>query len=166
LLFANPLETEVPKPGDPGVIHFGPGMHRAGVVTVGDGHRDGFRTSIFLTGIRDFNYAGYVADTGEILSCQMYLPIPSHGSTTADFFNSLTHHIEDMILTGRAPYPVERTLLTSGIMIGGVESLHRQQEIVLTPEMGVEYCGPKEFLFWQAQPEEIEPMNLNTTHGD
>ena len=113
-------------------------------------HRDGFRTSIFLTGIRDFNYAGYLADTGEILSCQMYLPMPGHGSTTADFFNPLTRHIEDMILTGRAPYPVERTLLTSGMVIGGVESLHRKQEIVPTPEMAVEYCGPKESLFWRA----------------
>ena len=113
-------------------------------------HRDGFRTSIFLTGIRDFNYAGYFADTGEILSCQMYLPMPGHGSTTADFFNPLTRHIEDMILTGRAPYPVERTLLTSGMVIGGVESLHRDQEIVPTPEMRVEYCGPKESLFWRA----------------
>ena len=37
LLFANPLETDVPKPGDPGVIHFGPGVHRAGAIKVEDG---------------------------------------------------------------------------------------------------------------------------------
>jgi hypothetical protein len=113
-------------------------------------HRDGFHTSIFLTDIRDFNYAGYLADTGEIVSCQMYLPMPGHGSTTADFFNPLTRHIEDMILTGQAPYPVERTLLTSGMVIGGVESLHRGQEVVATPEMGVEYRGPRKSLFWGA----------------
>lgn len=28
LLFANPLETDRPKPGDPGVVYFGPGLHR------------------------------------------------------------------------------------------------------------------------------------------
>ena len=28
LLFANPLETDVPKPGDKGVIYFGPGVHK------------------------------------------------------------------------------------------------------------------------------------------
>jgi hypothetical protein len=28
LLFANPLEKEVPKPGDKGVVYFGPGMHK------------------------------------------------------------------------------------------------------------------------------------------
>ncbi|MFH1566743.1 MAG: twin-arginine translocation signal domain-containing protein [Gemmatimonadota bacterium] len=112
-------------------------------------HRDGFRTSIFLTGIRDFNYAGYLSDKGEILSCQMYLPMPTHGSTTADFFSPLVRHIEDMILTGRAPYPVERTLLTSGMVIGGVESLYRGQEVVPTPEMAVAYKVPKESMFWR-----------------
>lgn len=113
-------------------------------------HADGFRTSIFLTGIRDFNYAGYLSDTGEIVSCQMYLPMPGHGSTTADFFNPLVRHIENMILNGRAPYPVERTLLTSGMVIGGVESLDRGQVKVLTPEMKVRYQAPRESLFWKA----------------
>ena len=42
-------------------------------------HLDGFRTTMFLVGIRDFNYAGLRADTGEIVSCQMYLPMPTHG---------------------------------------------------------------------------------------
>lgn len=112
-------------------------------------HRDGFRTSIFLTAIRDFNYAGYLADRDEIISCQMYLPMPGHGSTTADFFNPLTRHIEELILTGQAPYPVERTLLTSGMVIAGVESLHRGQTVVETPEMAVRYRAPRESLFWR-----------------
>jgi hypothetical protein len=59
-------------------------------------------------------------------------------------------HIEDMVLTGKAPYPVERTLLTSGMVIGGVESLHRGQSVVETPEMAVAYQAPRESLFWQA----------------
>lgn len=28
LLFANPLETDAPKPGDPNVVYFGPGVHK------------------------------------------------------------------------------------------------------------------------------------------
>jgi len=28
LLFANPLETDIPKPGDEGVVYFGPGVHK------------------------------------------------------------------------------------------------------------------------------------------
>ncbi len=112
-------------------------------------HRDGFRTSMFLTRIQDFNYAGYLADSDEIISCQMYLPMPTHGSTTADFFNPLTRHIEDLVLRERASYPVERTLLTSGMVIGGVESLHRGQVLVPTPEMEVPYQGPRESQFWR-----------------
>ncbi|MCU0879505.1 MAG: hypothetical protein MUF06_17135 [Pirellulaceae bacterium] len=111
-------------------------------------HRDGFRTTILLSGIRDFNYAGYRRDTGEIVSCQMYLPMPGHGSTTADFFNPLTRHIEETILKRQAPYPVERTLLTSGMVIGGVKSLHAGEMPVETPEMQVAYKASPNSAFW------------------
>ncbi len=111
-------------------------------------HLDGFRTTMFLTGIRDFNYAGLRADTGEVVSCQMYLPMPTHGSTTADFFHPLVRHIEDMVLTGKVPYPIERTLLTSGMTLAGVESLHRGQVKVATPEMDVRYSVGPRSTFW------------------
>ena len=111
-------------------------------------HLDGFRTTMFLTGIRDFNYAGLRADTGEIVSCQMYLPMPTHGSTTADFFHPLVRHIEETVLTGEVPYPIERTLLTSGMTLAGVESLHKGQVKIETPQMAVKYsCGPQS-TFW------------------
>jgi hypothetical protein len=112
-------------------------------------HRDGFRTTMFLAPapVRDFNYAGLRRDTNEVISCQMYLPMPGQSATTADFFNPLVRHIETMFLENRAPYPVERTLLTSGMVIGGVESLHRGETLVPTPEMEVRYQGPRESLF-------------------
>jgi hypothetical protein len=113
-------------------------------------HRDGFRTAVFMTGIQDFNYAGYRGDTQEIVSCQMYLPMPGHGSTTADFFNPLTRHIETTILDKRAPYPVERTLLTSGMVIGGVESLYRGEVPYATPDMEVRYVGSSDSQFWRS----------------
>ncbi|MCA9064923.1 MAG: hypothetical protein KDA96_17745, partial [Planctomycetaceae bacterium] len=97
----------------------------------------------------DFNYAGYRRDTDEIVSCQMYLPMPNHGSTTADFFNPLTRHIEETILTGKAPYPIERTLLTSGVVIAGVNSLHAGQTRQQTPHLNVAYTAPRESTFWR-----------------
>jgi hypothetical protein len=112
-------------------------------------HRDGFRTTCLLSPIRDFNYAGYLADKQEIVSCQMYLPMPGHGSSTADFFNPLTRHIEEMVLTGKSPYPVERTLLTSGMVIAGVESLQRGGATIETPQMEVKYAGPEGSTFWE-----------------
>ncbi len=112
-------------------------------------HRDGFRTTLFLLAIQDFNYAGLRADTDEIISCQMYLPMPGHGSTTADFFNPLVHHIETMVIENRVPYPVERTLLTSGMTLAAMESLHRGQVPVPTPEMAVKYDAPAASAFWR-----------------
>jgi hypothetical protein len=112
-------------------------------------HRDGFRTTLFMLKIRDFNYAGLNSDTGAITSCQMFLPMPGSSATTADFFNPLVHHIERMVIERRAPYPVERTLLTSGMVIAGVESLHRDGALIETPEMEVRYSVPNESYFWR-----------------
>ncbi len=110
-------------------------------------HVDGFRTAIFLTGIRDFNYAG-LTQAGEILGCQMMLPMPGRNATTADFFNPLTRHVEHMILTGKTAYPIERSLLTSGMVIGGVESLHAGQTRFETSDMQIAYRAPPQSMFW------------------
>ena len=112
-------------------------------------HRDGFHTAIFLTGIQDFNYAGMRADTGEIVSCQMMLPMPGHGASTADFFNPLSRHVEDMVLTRETTYPIDRTLLTSGMVIGGVDSIAAGNTRVETPQMEVRYQGPRESMYWR-----------------
>ena len=112
-------------------------------------HRDGFRTTMFLLAIQDFNYAGLRADTGEVIACQMHLPMPGSGATTADFFNPLVRYIEDMVIENRVPYPVQRTLLTSGMTLAAVESLHRGQIPVATPEMAVRYEVGAASTFWR-----------------
>ncbi len=48
-----------------------------------------------------------------------------------------------MVLENRAPYPVERTLLTSGMTLGGVDSIHHGYSLVKTPEMEVVYQPPR-----------------------
>ncbi|MBI2949249.1 MAG: hypothetical protein HYY23_16530 [Verrucomicrobia bacterium] len=115
-------------------------------------HLDGFKTTMFLlTGyVLDFTYAGLARKTREIISCQMHLPMPPRQTTLADFFNPLVHHIEEMVLTGTVPYPVERTLLTSGMTLGGVESLHRGQVLLPTPELSVRYQALPNSAFWRA----------------
>jgi hypothetical protein len=113
-------------------------------------HLDGFQTSLFMLNgvVSDFNYAGLTRG-GEILSCQMYLPMPPTPSTLADFFNPLVNHIEQMILDNSAPYPVERTLLTSGMTLSAAESLYRGQTLLLTPELNVAYQPPAHSCFWR-----------------
>jgi len=114
-------------------------------------HHDGLRTTMIMANslVRDFTYAG-LAQNGEVTSCQMHLPMPNHISTTADFFNPLMHHIEQTVLTGRVPYPIERTLLTSGMTLFGVESLHRGQVLLPTPELTIPYTVGKTSTFWRA----------------
>lgn len=112
-------------------------------------HNDGLRTTMFMTAIHDFNYAGLRADNDEIVSCQMYLPMPTHSATTADFFNPLVRHIETLVLENCAPYPVERTLLTSGMTLAAVDSIHQGYTKIETPQMDVSYKVPEASLFWR-----------------
>jgi hypothetical protein len=104
---------------------------------------------MFLVSIQDFNVACLRSDTDEIISCQMFLPMPGRNATTADFFHPLVRHIEDLVLTGKAAYPVERTLLTSGMVIAAVDSVHRGMVPVETPEMKVKYEVGPESTFWR-----------------
>jgi hypothetical protein len=112
-------------------------------------HRDGLRTTLFMFRVQDFTYAGLNGETDEIISCQMFLPMPGQSATTADFFNPLVRYIEQSVIENRAPYPIERTLLTSGMTLAAVESLHRGGALIETPEMEVRYSVGKESLFWR-----------------
>ncbi len=56
-------------------------------------------------------------------------------------FDGLVSQIEEMIVTGKAPYPVERTLLTTGILSFLFES-RRQKRAIETPELNVTYRPP------------------------
>jgi hypothetical protein len=115
-------------------------------------HAGGFRTAMLLLNglVQDFTYAGLLR-SGEMISCQMHLPMPGHISTTADFFNPLMHNIERMVVEGRAPYPVERTLLTSGMTLFAVDSLHGDGARIETPGMReVAYRVPAESTYWRS----------------
>ena len=113
-------------------------------------HRDGLKTTMLLLNgfLNDFNFAARLGD-GSIESTQMYLPMPPAYTTLASFFSPLVFSLERMFETGRASYPVERTLLTTGQVCFGVESLHRGQARLETPELAVSYRAPEESFFWR-----------------
>ena len=55
-----------------------------------------------------------------------------------NFFNPMCHHIENLIVDGRVPYPIERTLLTTGLSIAGVQSLWQEKKLD-TPHLDITY---------------------------
>jgi hypothetical protein len=115
-------------------------------------HSDGLKCTVLLMNglVRDFNFAAFVAGSREPWSTQMYLPMPDGRTTLANFFSPLVNHMESMFLTGRAPYPVERTLLTTGLTAAGVESLYRGQAKFETPHLALKYQSTRESMYWRS----------------
>jgi hypothetical protein len=62
-------------------------------------------------------------------------------------FSMLVHGIVQMFQTGRAPYPVERTLLTTGTLSALMESAYRGHERIETPELRVVYTAPAQSFY-------------------
>jgi len=114
-------------------------------------HADGLKCTMLLMNglVRDFNFAAYVNGAREPWSTQMYLPMPDGRTTLANFFSPLVNNMEKMFLTGQATYPVERTLLTTGLTAAGVESLYQKQTRIETPHLGIRYHPSKESTFWR-----------------
>ena len=75
----------------------------------------------------------------EPLSTLFYLPPTPNVVYSA----ALMSKAEEMFLTGKAPYPIERTLLTSGLVAAGMQSLASEQRRLETPHLAVQYkVGP------------------------
>jgi hypothetical protein len=113
-------------------------------------HADGLKCTMLLMAglVRDFTFAAYVNGSRDPWSTQMYLPMPDGRTTLANFFSPLVNATEEMFLTGRAPYPVERTLLTTGLTAAGIESLYRGQARYETPHLAIRYT-PAESTYWR-----------------
>lgn len=114
-------------------------------------HRDGLKSTMLLMNglVQDFNFAAYVGADGEVFSTQTYLPMPPARTTQANFFSPLVNHTEQLFLTGKEPYPPERTLLTTGLVAAGVDSLFQDQARVETPHLAIMYQVGAQSTFWR-----------------
>jgi hypothetical protein len=114
-------------------------------------HADGLKCTLLLMNglVQDFNFAAHVEDRKEPFSTQMYLPMPPDRTTLANFFSPLVNNVEKMFLTGKPSYPVERTLLTTGLTAAGVESLYRNQARYETPHLSIRYQPTRESTYWR-----------------
>jgi hypothetical protein len=93
--------------------------------------------------VTDFTFAGQVRGQKDPLSTLFYLPPVPNVTYSA----SLMAQAEEMFLTGKPPYPIERTLLTTGLVAAGMESLGKGQKRLETPHLKVAYVAPRESRF-------------------
>ena len=115
-------------------------------------HEDGLRSTVILMNglVTDFNFAAFIGPDRALLSTQMYLPMPPARTTLASFFSPQVHHVERMFLTGKPSYPVERSLLTTGLVIAAVESLNQEQGRVATSHLRLAYQPGEASTFWSS----------------
>jgi hypothetical protein len=106
---------------------------------------------ILMSGlVRDFNFAATLERANAPFSTQMYLPMPDGRTTLANFFSPLVNCMEQMFLTGKPPYPIERTLLTTGLTAAGVDSLYEGQKRLETPHLAIRYQSSPNSTFWRS----------------
>jgi len=100
-------------------------------------YRNGFRASVLmLYGLTDeFLFAGKVAGRAEPVSMLFWL----QDGKPFGHFARLCQALETMFLTGKPAYPVERTLLTTGILDAAMRSRFEKGRKIETPQLDVRY---------------------------
>jgi hypothetical protein len=115
-------------------------------------HNDGLKCTMMLMNglVRDFTFAATIEGSAKPFSTQMYLPMPDGRTTLASFFSPLVHNAEEMFLTGKAVYPIERTLMTSGLLIAGTDSLRGGRRIDTDYLSDIHYQPSADSTFWRS----------------
>lgn len=99
-------------------------------------YADGLRSTLLMLNgaVRDFTFAARVKGLG-IQSTQFFLsPTPN-----VTYSACLVSKIEELFETGRAPYPVERTLIVSGMLESCLTSRIQDHKRLQTPHLNVRY---------------------------
>jgi len=111
-------------------------------------YRDGLRATLLMINgaVQDFTFACRLRGD-EIFSTQFLLPVlPNVAYSTC-----LMNKVEEMIATGVAPYPVERTQMASSILDWCLESKNRGNIRLDTPALDIRYRAPKRSQFGGAE---------------
>jgi hypothetical protein len=102
----------------------------------------GLRAALLMLdgAVNDFTFAARLKAPDRRVSTQfLRLPAPSAAHAA-----HLAAEIEEMFETGRAPIPVERSLLVSGILESCLQSRASGGKRLETPHLNVRYRAPKE----------------------
>lgn len=109
-------------------------------------YADGLKATMLLMNglVDDFTFAARIKGEPEPLSTLFHLP----PNPNVVYSAALMSQAERLFLTGKAPYPVERTLLTSGLVAAGLQSLADGRRLE-TPHLAVRYEASRESTFWR-----------------
>jgi len=107
-------------------------------------YADGLKATMFLLNglVQDFTFAARMKGEREHISTLFHLPPTPNVTYSA----GLMSKAEEMFATGKAPYPIERTLLTTGMVAAGLKSLAEGKRLE-TPHLAVKYDAPAELQF-------------------
>jgi len=110
-------------------------------------YADGLKgTMLLMNGlVNDFTFAAKLKGQGDPLSTLFYLP----PNPNVVYSAALMSKAEQTFLTGKPAYPVERTLLTGGLVEAGMQSLAQQSKTLETPHLDVKYQVAEASTFWQ-----------------
>jgi hypothetical protein len=110
-------------------------------------YTDGLKATMLLMNglVGDFTFAARLKRQAEPLSTLFYLP----PNPNVVYSAALMSKAEEMFRTGKPPYPIERTLLTTGLVAAGVKSLADGQKRLETPHLAIRYDAPRESMFWR-----------------
>jgi hypothetical protein len=110
-------------------------------------YADGLKgTMLLMNGlVQDFTFAARIRGEAEPISTLFSLP----PNPNVVYSAALMEKAEQMFLTGKAVYPVERTLLTSGLVAAGLRSLAEGRRVE-TPHLALRYQVPRQSLFWRS----------------
>jgi hypothetical protein len=89
--------------------------------------------------VEDFNFAAEIEGRARPFSTMMYLSHRTQLATLESYFSPLVHYIEQFMVTGKEPYPVERVLLATGLVCAGIDSLFQGQQRLQTPQLAIRY---------------------------
>jgi hypothetical protein len=99
-------------------------------------YRDGLRATVLMLEGYAKAFAFAASTAGGTAATQFYL----ESQEPFGHFAFLVNRFEEMVLTGREPYPVERTVLTGGALSYLMESAHLYGARLETPELEVSYA--------------------------
>ncbi|MAG94010.1 MAG: hypothetical protein CMJ48_09700 [Planctomycetaceae bacterium] len=158
----------VPKPGERIPVPDGPTKPRHGILLT---YKDGFRATMLTVG-----------GTGSRWNFACRLKGEDKPRATAFFngpwgnrnlFRALSHSIQYLFKTHKEPYPVERTLLVTGMLDAVMRSHEQGGTVIATPELEFPYqpidfrkqremgASWKKITIHTRQPEDFEPLDAD-----